>query len=168
MTAADLRTLVVAWLQGDLGTTPWHCGPPAEETARITAELVALNEAGWMTDESQPAALGPDGLVQRAHVSGYCSSELADRIESAVMATDLVVQVWPADMAEAPYALAVSKSRDVACTWAGGHSPEDLLEGFYSPGPDAVADVLRGSYVDVIDPVWGRSDVLWTVLLAAV
>ena len=53
-TFPDLITLNRRYLQGDIPTTPYHCGPIEEETHQLVSGLLRLHDFGILTYQSQP------------------------------------------------------------------------------------------------------------------
>lgn len=157
--------LVVRWLHGEETDGVIYGDGPDLETAVLTDTLVALNRSGYLTDHSQPGAL-EDGYAQRAHVSGYCDEPTAMAISARAVTTDLVVLAIPAN-SDSFGQIPVSREGRVEYTWGGGHS--DPANEFYQPGDEElVAELRQLWHVEVIDPVWGRNDLLWDVVVAAV
>jgi hypothetical protein len=83
-TLADLGELTARALEGHLPGSPWHLGPPQEETTSLTPVLVRMNRAGFVTENSQPGAMLGDGFAQRAFVSGFVTLDLGYRLRAAM------------------------------------------------------------------------------------
>jgi hypothetical protein len=62
---ADLAQATVAFLRGDLDQTPIHGGPPNDETDPLVPALVEMNEAGFVTTDSQPGVF--DSAARSVH-----------------------------------------------------------------------------------------------------
>ena len=186
-TFAAIGEAMAAWLEGSLDYRP-HYGieptPPAAETAGLIPALAAMCRGGFITDSSQPGMTSANAL-QRAYVSGLCSSDTLRAIEGAVGDTELVVLVTspPAPPVHDPGQLVpVTRTRKPspglrravprladgtwAQTWLGPATPaEDILTGIWDPIPhDGRRALAWSASVDVIDPVWGRNDLLWPTL----
>jgi len=84
----DVFEVFAKFCAGELETFPWVDGEIQEETGRISAELVALNRAGYLTINSQPAVNGapsddpevgwggPGGMVyQKAYLELFISEQ---------------------------------------------------------------------------------------------
>lgn len=153
------------WLEGS-GWSPWQCGSPADpETAPLVSYLGAMNRGGFVTDFSQPGELG-DGWAQRAAVSGYCAEAQAECLASLTLASDLVVIVnYPCG--EATYEIPVTREGQRTHTILAGHMSHllgDLWEGIHA---DTVSMLRRCHYVEIFDPQWGRDELLWPSVVAA-
>ena len=98
-TLADLAEVTVRWLQGELRYFPGHndpSEPPLEETRELIKVLVALNQAGYVTTNSQPGqSMTRDGNAQRAFVRGYCTEDTYKRIDAALYGTELIALPRP-------------------------------------------------------------------------
>lgn len=171
-TLIDLGELTAQWLEGRLSYNPTY-GDPAPETSELIPVLAAVNRAGFVTHQSQPGEPRDEhGSAQRANVSGYCSPEAFARLMAAASGADLIIT--------AARALDNSPQRDFGpffCitldegdeyTWDGLASSRSVLDDSYGMDchPVAVDDLFAAWQVTLIDPVWGRNDVLWPVLEA--
>jgi hypothetical protein len=165
-TLAELGTLTARWLEGSLtahpGLSAHGCeGTPDEETTDLIPVLARLNRAGFVTDNSQPGE-DDDGWIQRACVSGYCSEQTAETIAAVCMPTDLVCLVsWPGMVSYLN--VPVSLDRGKANTWEGLSRDEDNIYDEWGTRCStlAVAALVGACQVSVIDPIWGRNDLLW-------
>ncbi|HEX7197003.1 MAG TPA: hypothetical protein VF364_09260 [Candidatus Limnocylindria bacterium] len=118
---------------------------------------------------SQPGEVG-EGWKQRACVSGYCAIDTVERLRNLEIDSDLVVAVHRPGAVDGQLGWAVTYGDDEgACTWDGMPSdPASLIHWYREPAP-LMAEVLIGSWqVAVVDPRWGRNDLLWPRLLQAV
>lgn len=173
-TLGDLGELMALWLEGSLGSRPGYAARfgPDEETAALVPVLAACNRSGFLTDCSQPgedyAAFDGRPWVQCAAVEGFIAdAELLRRIRSAAERAGLQV------IAETGQ----GRHKGVVATrWAGQdyttfgrtmppRAVRDLFEGCSRQAQDALVAAWQ---VTVIDPVWGRNDVLWPVLANSV
>jgi hypothetical protein len=180
----ELGELTARWLEGGIDDSPWYGTGPDPETTELIPILAKLNRIGFVTDQSQPGE-GPsdDGSAQRANVSGFTSWELARWLEGSLGQTDLVINAIPAGEDDVLCTLPITLWPDEvkndtdrddvssAHTWDGGsYSRGTLVEMFLrDPGEVGLCEymvaVLQNSlHVTLVDPVWGRSDLLWTVL----
>jgi hypothetical protein len=166
-TLTELAALTVAWLTGETTYYPGYLAPrPAAETSGLVERLVAMNLGGLVTSWSQPG-VPSDGLgAQRAVVAGWCSAATLDALNAAVLWTDLVVLAYPVGGADDLDPVPVTIDAGEAFTWAAPSDLVDLFErdGALPDGPE-FQDVW---FVTVIDPSWGRDDLLWTTVLGAV
>jgi hypothetical protein len=163
---ADLGQLTASFLEGHIGETPTHRGPPDPETAALVPVLAAANRAGFVTDCSQPGEpLTADGSAQCAFVSGYADPAVFLRLMTAAADTDLIITAArPGDEGTRNLAT-VTLDRGEEHTWAGGvESLIDLQEYYKHCHPEAAAPVLTAWHVNLIDPEYGRNDVLWPAL----
>jgi hypothetical protein len=177
-TLADLGELTAQWPEGAITSVPtvWPgCGPD-EETTELIPVLAACNRARYVTTVSQPGA-GPapgyDGQswTQRAAVEGFAAAGAAAALRACTAGTPLIVLVTvPAgdigrdQVARNPVTLAGDQEN----TWFGSHFDrgdiEDDQAGYGICHPYAIEAPCAAWQVTIIDPEWGRNDVLWTVL----
>ncbi len=190
-TLKDLGEMTVRWLLGEIDATPSHGGPPDRETARIVDYLVAFNRVGFVTENSQPAEnvqYDNDGhplYGQRAMVSGWCDRSTAQRLVRLTLASDLIVLAHqpggdscvkipvtiapggPSDGSDDSYAI-WDEPEDVggAFTFAGSVYGDEDIDDIFSGecSPEAVTALQTAWTVEIIDPMWGRDDVLWPAL----
>lgn len=161
LTLAEHGELVADWLEGRAEATPFYPAPPDPETVPLVPVLAELNRSGFVTEFSQPGEADGD-WAQRAAVSGYCEQDVAERVASISVREDLIVVSQPAGL-DAPFELPISRTRQhytftILC---GSRAPEEHW-------PRAMrAALLDTWYVSVCDPVWGRNDMLWPMLTAA-
>ena len=181
-TLADLAELTARWLQGDpdVGDHPGYPSEPGErpgpdpETAPLIPALVAANRAGLLTITSQPGVHqhtehGP--CLQHAAVEGWTIDAgllahlLAQADERGLLA---IVHTLAAP---APLARGFTVTYDCGepFTVMGRPLPREAVEEEVLPdcGAAAVAQVLTGWFVTLIDPEAGRNDRLWPLLLAS-
>lgn len=153
------------WLEGDLAYQPGYHGGPDSETAPLVPTLAALNRVGFVTENSQPGALWPGG-GQRAWVSGFCDDSLVERIQQAVLPTELIVLAMPPFGEWQGMRVPISMGDGEAGTWAGSVLDLENLVHYYGADvhPDGVTSLAMAWQVCVFDPKWGRTDLLWSTL----
>lgn len=161
-TVADLGQLMADWLEGRIPKRPGYFGSDTDsETSELLPVLVAANRAGFVTDCSQPGSDGPafDGRrwVQRAAVSGMVAdAALYDRLVRGARGVGLLVPTSPvvvttwAGQTHTSFGGSIS-SRELACMWNG-------------ISRQAMGEVKRARRLDIVDPIWGRSDRPWRLL----
>jgi hypothetical protein len=160
----DLAQATIAFLRGELDHTPTHGGPPNHETGPLIESLIALNEASFVTVNSQPGAVDPAG-AQRAYVEGLCSEETATRVINGLLGTELVVLSF-APGTNALGSIAVTVDDGEPFTFLGRHDASHVE--FFHNGSSDLADALAQAWVlQVFDPVWGRTQQLWAKLAGA-
>lgn len=178
-TVADLGTLMAEWLTGQLPTRPgyWDTAPDAETTPLLPV-LAAACRAGYVTTDSQPGEPpqpGYDGRTweQRAAISGWIAdAQLAAGIRTAARSAGLLV------VATAPG----QRHRDsIPVTAATGPAGRQITTDFgWSPGhrrmissvwpgisSSARRALRQATILTLVDPGWGRNDVLWAALECA-
>lgn len=163
-TLGDLCRLGASWLEGTLSSHLTYQRPDTE-TLPLLPALAEFNRLGYWTDHSQPGE-DFDGWQQRAHVTGYCSQETSNRILTAAASTDLIVLASPAPM-EYWLPILISRGGRTENTWGAVHVPprEEFRHDELSEEALQALDVSW--FVEVIDPVWGRNDLLWEAVLTA-
>jgi uncharacterized protein DUF6919 len=178
-TLADLGELTAQWLEGKIAfvpsVVPGH--GPDEETGDLIPVLAACNRAGFVTHQSQPGeepAPGHDGQmwVQRASVMGFAATATLDALRAQTAGTRLLLIAAPTDSSDRHWEtqVCVTMDGDRENTWFGGQLAradiDDEVAGYGGCHPDAVEAILRAWEVTIIDPEWGRNDVLWPALQA--
>lgn len=162
----DLGALTANWLEGVLPTQPMYGGGPDDETKPLIGYLAAYNRAGFVTHGSQPGTPPRNGWAQRAWVEGWCTEATARQIENSLLGTDLIVGYTP------PGNTAWTR----ICITIGGGQPNTtacamtrdyLIEQYREALPAAMPALVNAWQVYVIDPRWGRNDLLWDALLGA-
>jgi hypothetical protein len=181
-TLADLAELTARWLQGDpdVGDHPGYPSDPDEqpgpdpETAPLIPALVAANRAGLLTVTSQPGVQEhtKDGrCLQHAAVEGWTvdAALLADLLAQADDQGLLAIVHTLAAPGPSARGFVVTYDRGEPFTVMGRPLPREAVEEELLPdcGAAAVAQVLTGWFVTLIDPEAGRNDRLWPLLLAS-
>lgn len=179
-TLAELGELTARWLEGGLASQPGYCGPSDIEDPALVPMLAKLNRAGFMTTGSQIGEDGPgyDGAhwQQRATVEGFATQDVALEIIGTLAPTELVtISYGPSSLPRWRYryghAMVVTRRGDHDYTRFGVQLPRrhirDPWLGYGICHQDAVTALCNAWQVTVIDLEWGRPDVLWRVLAAA-
>jgi len=171
-TLSDLGELTARWLEGGINYQPaWESGRPDAETEPLVPVLVIANRGGFVTHFSQPGAIASSGRGQlRAAVSGFAAPELISRLQETALGTDLVLLAYPPGGGLDGLQLPIGMSDGVAYAGAGAEMRSEAIEEYYGPDchPDAVAALREAWQATLIDPHWGRNDLLWDRLRAAV
>lgn len=177
---ADVAHLTAEWLRGAIDSQPGYWGrvDVDEDLAPgLTAALVALNETGYLTSDSQAGYDGPgDGQESSAHwtqlawVTGYVTDPtLLARLRQ--VAADNELEFYSVE--------AGSELPTRVVTWRNGHAftdgtgarnlPElaDDWTGYGVCGQSAVADIQSARQVVIVDPTPGRNT-MWAALRTAV
>jgi hypothetical protein len=168
----DLGGAMAGWLEGHVADRPGYAhgepSRPDEETNHLVPVLARLNRRGWVTTDSQP---GSDGRpwAQRAAVQGWISSAdpLLNRVIRAARAAGLIVTAHGAGRAVGPARGLVATRWDGEPQAGFGGRPSGLRRAPELSGVGRLArrELIRhGVALAVIDPVWGRDGVLWSVL----
>ena len=177
-TLADLGELTAQWLEGQISSVPGYYGAPDDETVPLVPVLARLNRAGFVTDCSQPGEIdGEYDCDQRAAVQGYASRSLAQALGEAADAAHLIAILCPPGSVPRwryryDSAVTVTQVNGRHFTGFGVRIPRRHIRdphlGHGICSREAV-DALCGAWqVTVIDPEWGRNDVLWHALDQAV
>ena len=163
--------LTARWLESHSEYQPGTFAPSFdEETRPIAAELAEINRNGLFTKESQPGIRSDTGHSQRQYVTGFCSAAAAAELMALSTRSELVtIGHAPGEVSAA--AVPVTFDGDAVVTVLGSSEnpvDEDALRDWSEETNDALALLLADSwYVEVLDPVWGRNDVLLPEVLAA-
>ena len=162
--------LTARWLEGGSSYQPGHFAPGADdETSPIAAALAELNRNGLFTKESQPGVKSPSE-AQREYVTGFCSADVAGELLALSTRTDLVtVAHAPGESSNAAIPVTLVES-EVTTVLGSSENPvdEDQIRDWADETNDTLALLLADSwYVEILDPVWGRNDVLLPAVLGA-
>lgn len=140
-----------------------------DETGPIAVELATLNRNGLFTKESQPG-LHSEGTAQRAYVTGFCSPDVAADLLALSTRTDLVtVAHAPGEASNAAIPVTLDAG-EVVTVLGSSENPvdEEQIQDWANESNDTLALLLADSwYVEILDPVWGRNDVLLPAVLSA-
>jgi hypothetical protein len=97
-------------------------------------------------------------------VTGYCTENTLDALLAGCLATDLMVLGLPPGMTFGAR-VCVSRQDQTESMWTGYF--QNPVEAFPSDSVHLRAELGELWCVDVLDPVWGRNDVLWQTVMAA-
>jgi hypothetical protein len=159
-----LRELAARFVEGKLRARPHYFGAMVDsETEGLTGALAAINRAGLLTDNSQPGE-EIDGWAQRAWISGFATETVIDTLLAGCLDTDLLVLALPPGMAQGAR-VCISRDGQKESTWSGAFEP--LLELYFNGSEKLTSELVELWCVDIIDPVWGRNDLLWPTVQAA-
>lgn len=169
-TLAGAGELTARWLEGGSKYQPGHFAAGFDpETTALAPELARLNRSGLFTKESQPGISGA-ALAQRQYVTGFCSPAAAgDLLALSTRSEFITVAHAPGDSSNAAIPVTLAGD-DVATVLGSSENPvtEDQIRDWAEETNDALALLLADSwYVEILDPVWGRNDVLLPAVLAA-
>jgi hypothetical protein len=163
--------LTARWLESRSEYQPGTFAPSFdEETRPIAAALAEINRNGLFTKESQPGIRADAGHAQRQYVTGFCSAAAAAELVALSTRSELItIGHAPGETSRA--AIPVTFDGDAVVTVLGSsESPveNDELRDWSEETNETLALLLADSwYVEVLDPVWGRNDVLLPEVLAA-
>lgn len=174
-TVGDLGELTALWLEGRIASQPGYMPGygPDEETLHLVPCLAMLNRAGWFTIMSQPGwgpGPGYDDAIwcQRAGVSGFTNTRLADQLAAAVADAGMLVLRHEHTAARSREEIPVTTHADDLCTSFGRHwTRRQLRSNYLDCSDEAVAALCNATQLTIVDPVWGRDDVLWPLLTTA-
>lgn len=169
-TLLGLGELMALWLEGTITYQPGYMrgAGPDEETADLVEVLAAVNRAGYFTTCSQPGVPFQGAEAQRAAVEGFCDEEIAARIQAALLPTDLVLFLAPPHSGRGVQ-ICVTMDNGEPFTWIGGALTDESIDHLFAPDlqPAALAALHGAWQVTILDPHWGRNDVLWPALRQA-
>ena len=178
-TLAALGELTARWLEEDIASQPGYCGPSDIEDPALVPLLAALNRAGFVTTGSQVGIIEHGegtSAEQRAAVEGFTGTEMARAFYNAAWDAGMFpIAHDPADLPRWRYryrkSVTVTRVNGQHFTGFGVQLPRrhirDPWLGYGICHQDAVTALCNAWQVTVIDPEWGRPDVLWRVLAAA-
>ncbi|MDP9887462.1 hypothetical protein [Pseudarthrobacter enclensis] len=162
--------LTARWLEGGSSYQPGHLAAAFDdETRPIAPALAGLNRNGLFTKESQPGILA-EGAAQREYVTGFCSAGVAGQLLALSTRTELVsVGHAPGEASSAAIPVTLAGA-EITTVLGSSESPveEAQIRDWAEETNDALALLLADSwYVEILDPVWGRSGVLFPAVLQA-
>ncbi|WP_461173197.1 hypothetical protein M1D93_00175 [Arthrobacter sp. Z1-9] len=139
------------------------------ETAAIASALASLNRSGFFTKESQPG-LSSNGIAQRQYVTGFCSAEAAAELLALSTRSELVTVVHaPGESSSAAIPVTLDRG-EVVTVLGSSENPvtEEQIQDWADETNETLALLLADSwYVEILDPSWGRDDVLLPAALGA-
>ncbi|MFV8127518.1 DUF6919 domain-containing protein [Streptomyces syringium] len=174
-TLAELGELMALWLEGEIASRPGYqpCYGPGEELAGLVPTLAACSRAGFVVLDGQDGVEGDawDGAPwnQRAAVQGFIDDEaLLHRVLDAARSAGLQSIVHGPGFTDLA-------GPTIVTTWDGQDytafgekiRPGYLRRIFEGCNRRALRAVVGAWQVTLVDPVWGRDDVLWPALDAA-
>ena len=161
----DLGEATARWLEERISYHPCYGGDADPETASVVQHLALYNRGGLVTTFSQPAETpSPQGFSQRACVEGYSREELAKKIATLALYTDLLVFIYPPNW-QGGYQIPITLDEFHPFTWCGGTWGFEELECFEKYCSPTAVEQLKSSWKTVvIDLQWGRIDHLWNHL----
>lgn len=176
---ADLGELTAQWLEGKLASVPMVIPGygPDEETTDLIPVLAASNRAGFITTCSQPGEEPVPGYdeemwTQRAAVDGFAAAATLEALRAHTAGKPLYLMAVPVDspVRNCEIQIPVTMDGERENTWFGvplcREDIEDEDAGYGMCHPDAIEAICTAWQVTLIDPEWGRNDVLWPVLQA--
>jgi hypothetical protein len=161
--------LTARWLEGGSSYQPGHFAAGFDdETKPIAAALAELNRNGLFTKESQPGILAA-GAGQRQYVTGFCSAATARGLLALSTRSELVtVAHAPGEASSAAIPVTLA-GPEITTVLGSSENPveEAQIRDWADETNDALALLLADSwYVEILDPVWGRNDLLLPAVLA--
>jgi len=162
--------LTARWLEGGSSYQPGHFAAGYDdETNPIAAALAELNRNGLFTRESQPGILD-GGAAQRQYVTGFCSGAAAGELLALSTRTELVTVAHAPGEASSAAIPVTLDGTEVVTVLGSSENPvnEEQIKAWADETNDSLALLLADSwYVEILDPVWGRNDVLLPAALGA-
>ncbi len=133
----------------------------------MVALLAGINELGFVTDDSQPGVpLNESGYGQRAYLDGMCDEQTAWQLSGALHGLDIVVIGFPPGEGGSGQ-IVVTLDGWSENTWCGIHRPAGYSHLYEPISPELNSLVDASWTVQLVDPVWGRSDYLFQLVLLA-
>jgi hypothetical protein len=172
---AQARTLdalcdrTVLWLQGHLASQPGYYGRvdvDEDKAPGLTRALVACNQAGFLTCDSQAGFVG-DGYggwrwSQMASVAGFAAEPLYRRLAGALASRGFKTHASPCSRRR-PTGVVVTTTDGRPYTTFGGASASDIEFNYSGCHRQAIAEVRASLQVTIYDLKPGRNT-LWRVL----
>lgn len=183
-TLAGIGALTALWLEGAITSQPAYADPapgedpgPDPETRGLVPVLAACNRAGFVTSCSQPGEItGSTGWPwkQRAAVEGFADGAALTRLRAAVAGTSVILTAqkprrWRCSYSHAVPVSAGGASGRTRTSFGVCLSRRHLADSWTGYGVchrDGVKALQTAWQVALIDPEWGRNDLLWPLLAA--
>lgn len=162
----DLGELMAQWLEGKITYQPaYFAHIPAAETGDLVDVLATVNRAGLLTTFSQPGLPFVGGSGQRASIDGFGTRDTIGRLQRLTLGTDLILIAF-APGCESGGQVPVTVMGGGECTWLGLPLDAADIDDYYQEDlSDRALQAVRSAWqVNLIDPVWGRDDLLWDTL----
>ena len=170
-TFTDLCELTAQWLEGGLAFHPGGYNEPDPETTELLAVLACLNRAGFLTDGSQPGIIAPGfdgvGWEQRAALQGYATDERVMRalVVMARVHGLLYVVHDPRDRIRQDPVVVTTRAGQPYTDFGVWLPPSNTRLTYGDWCSREMEAAVNAAYqVTLIDPEWGRNDVLWPAL----
>lgn len=168
-TLAAAGELTARWLDGASQYQPGTFAPTFdEETQTIAGELSRVNRLGLFTKESQPGVRPDSGHAQRQYVTAFCNAPTAHRLLDLSSRTELIaVAHSPGEASRASIPVTLHDG-EVTTVLGSSENPIESaqIRDWAEETNDTLALLLSESwYVELLDPVWGRDDLLLPALL---
>lgn len=169
---AELGELTADWLEGSGSPPPGYLSnEPDDETRDLIPALSTACRAGYVTTQSQPghrAEIGWNGRIfeQRAAVEGWASSlRVIESLRRESRKAGMTFLAYRPGVRSGE-GIPVTRMNGDACTWFGRTSGHRKQIAYKWPGLSGwVARELRTStFLILVDPQWGRNDLLWNVI----
>lgn len=174
-TLADARELTASWIEGILAFNPGAIGGIEDETVPIAGELAEINRRGLWTQESQPGEATDSGS-QREFVHGLCSEAVAERLCLLSNRADLVTISFPPGntishghipVSAAPGAIATVHLGESRGLGDGDEDNEFIRMLREHTTPELAREVASLWEIQIFDPVWGRTGLLFPSIIRA-
>jgi hypothetical protein len=141
---ADLQSVMMRFLDGEVRSTPFHLGPLDSESALILDELKALTTKGFVTFNSQPGMRGrtfddKKDYAQRAFVLGVGDYLTMSRLVTMANTVGLIVGVSTLRKG--------TKKFDRGLVTLGGHREDSGVMTEVAGRSPSVLDELKSSMV---------------------
>lgn len=152
------------FLRGEIGVTPLHGGPIADETEPLVGKLVSINQLGVLTMDSQPGVQKEMSHRQRAYLDLLCHEFTAEALETNLRDSGLIVTLYSPG-ASASGSITVTVDDGFPFTFSGRWSSQEA--DAYRNGNknlDHELDEIWG--VSIVDPLWGKNR-LWDATIRA-
>lgn len=178
-TLPDLCDLTAQWLAGDIQSQPSYYGPvdvDEDDAPGLTATLIALNRAGFLTHNSQCGfdGTGYDGAhwTQIASVVGFCDDVFLKRLRHEPKLRGHRISIR-ASRPDRPYKrnpgddVIVTRRDGHPYTGFGGQLRARQVADLYDGCSDEAIEAVRSANHVVIYTYGGHGNGMWPVLLDA-
>lgn len=172
-TFEELIDAYILHLEGKIPVTPTYGGALFPDTIAQVDNIIKLNKLGFLTLDSQDG-LRTENKLQRAYIDGYMYNNTFQKIVSKLIRTEIIYMSFyliieiEEDHPRFPVTIKIPENTmetSISLIGYGNCSDWDNILDM-SPELEDNVDIKELRFVQFIDPIWCRSNLLVDLLLA--